>query len=126
MLPIIMTALLFAVLMLTFAPHVLDDDTADYIIVQTKIVCVGSDPVVSQYWDNAMVILIAAVQSIAMTAPWFAVLVLNLALRALDDDTPVSITVQTKSGVLWSLIQWLCSTGTTPWCSRPQPCCPTS
>ena len=99
---------------LTFVPHVLDDDTADYTIVQTKIVCVGSDPVVSQYWDNAMVILIAAVKSITMTALLFAVLMLKLALHVLDDDTPVSIKVQTKSGVLWSLIQSLCSTGTTP------------
>merc|ERR1712170_164198 len=43
-------------------------------------------PVVLQYIDNAMVILTTAILSIIMTAPVFAVLMLQLAPRLLDDD----------------------------------------
>merc|ERR1711907_240589 len=46
----------------------------------------ATDPVVLQYLDNAMVILTTAILSIIMTAPLFAVLMLQLAPRLLDDD----------------------------------------
>merc|ERR1712070_769307 len=59
----------------------------DYITVQIKSgVFVATDPVVLQYLDNAMVILTTAILSIIMTAPLFAVLMLQLAPRLLDDD----------------------------------------
>merc|ERR1712226_1706092 len=59
----------------------------DYITVQIKSgAFVESDPVVVQYLDNAMVILTTAILSIIMTAPLFAVLMLQLAPRLLDDD----------------------------------------
>merc|ERR1712070_637001 len=59
----------------------------DYITVQIKSgVFVETDPVVLQYLDNAMVILTTAILSIIMTAPLFAVLMLKLAPRLLDDD----------------------------------------
>merc|ERR1712100_764712 len=59
----------------------------DYITVQIKSgVFVATDPVVLQYLDNAMVILTTAILSIIMTAPLFAVLILQLAPRLLDDD----------------------------------------
>merc|ERR1712139_663124 len=48
---------------------------------------VGTDPVIVQYLDNAMVILTTAILSIIMTAPLFAVLMLQLAPRLLDDDS---------------------------------------
>merc|ERR1712146_244786 len=58
----------------------------DYITVQIKSgAFVETDPVVLQYLDNAMVILTTAILSI-MTAPLFAVLMLQLAPRLLDDD----------------------------------------
>merc|ERR1719231_1929542 len=59
----------------------------DYITVQIKAgVFSETDPVVLQYLDNAMVILTTAILSIIMTAPLFAVLMLQLAPRLLDDD----------------------------------------
>merc|ERR1712188_214576 len=59
----------------------------DYITVQIKSgVFVETDPVVVQYLENAMVILTTAILSIIMTAPLFAVLMLQLAPRLLDDD----------------------------------------
>merc|ERR1712100_535910 len=59
----------------------------DYITVQIKGgVFVATDPVVLQYLDNAMVILTTAILSIIMTAPLFAVLMLQFAPRLLDDD----------------------------------------
>merc|ERR1712125_57243 len=59
----------------------------DYITVQIKSgVYVESDPVVVQYLENAMVILTTAILSIIMTAPLFAVLMLKMAPRLLDDD----------------------------------------
>merc|ERR1712118_437286 len=59
----------------------------DYITLQIKSgVFVATDPVVLQYLDNAMVILTTAILSIIMTAPLFAVLMLQLAPRLLDDD----------------------------------------
>merc|ERR1712124_212076 len=47
---------------------------------------VDTDPVIMQYLENAMVILTTAILSIIMTAPLFAVLMLQLAPRLLDDD----------------------------------------
>merc|ERR1711871_479010 len=59
----------------------------DYITLQIKSgEFVATDPVVLQYLDNAMVILTTAILSIIMTAPLFAVLMLQLAPRLLDDD----------------------------------------
>jgi NhaP-type Na+/H+ or K+/H+ antiporter len=59
----------------------------DFITVQIKAgVFSESDPAVLQYLDNAMVILTTAILSIIMTAPLFAVLMLQLAPRLLDDD----------------------------------------
>merc|ERR1712046_153808 len=59
----------------------------DFITVQIKAgVFAENDPVVLQYLDNAMVILTTAILSIIMTAPLFAVLMLQLAPRLLDDD----------------------------------------
>jgi len=59
----------------------------DFITVQIKSgVFSETDPVVLQYLDNAMVILTTAILSIIMTAPLFAVLMLQLAPRLLDDD----------------------------------------
>merc|ERR1712028_78594 len=59
----------------------------DHITVQiTSGVFVETDPVVVQYTENAMVILTTAILSIIMTAPLFAVLMLQLAPRLLDDD----------------------------------------
>merc|ERR1712226_783717 len=59
----------------------------DFITVQIKSgVFSESDPVVLQYLDNAMVILTTAILSIIMTAPLFAVLMLQLAPRLLDND----------------------------------------
>merc|ERR1712146_278905 len=59
----------------------------DYITVQIQSgVFVESDPVVLQFLENAMVILTTAILSIIMTAPLFAVLMLQLAPRLLDDD----------------------------------------
>merc|ERR1711934_890289 len=48
---------------------------------------VDTDPVIMQYVENAMVILTTAILSIIMTAPLFAVLMLQLAPRLLDDDS---------------------------------------
>merc|ERR1711998_57721 len=48
---------------------------------------VATDPAIMQYLDNAMVILTTAILSIIMTAPLFAVLMLQLAPRLLDDDS---------------------------------------
>jgi NhaP-type Na+/H+ or K+/H+ antiporter len=47
---------------------------------------IETDPVTVQYLENAMVILTTAILSIIMTAPLFAVLMLQLAPRLLDDD----------------------------------------
>jgi NhaP-type Na+/H+ or K+/H+ antiporter len=59
----------------------------DYITVQIKSgVFVEADPAVQQFLDNSMVILTTAILSIIMTAPLFAVLMLKLAPRLLDDD----------------------------------------
>merc|ERR1719408_457220 len=59
----------------------------DYITVQIKSgVFVETDPAVVQFLENAMVILTTAILSIIMTAPLFAVLMLQLAPRLLDDD----------------------------------------
>merc|ERR1712227_742154 len=59
----------------------------DYITLQINSgEFVATDPVVLQYLDNAMVILTTAILSIIMTAPLFAVLMLQLAPRLLDDD----------------------------------------
>jgi len=58
---------------------------------------VDTDPVIAQYLENAMVILTTAIISIIMTAPLFAVLMVQLAPRLLDDDSkdieekPVSV-----------------------------------
>jgi len=60
----------------------------DFITVQIKSgKFVATDPMVLQYLDNAMVILTTAILSIIMTAPLFAVLMLQLAPRLLDDDS---------------------------------------
>jgi NhaP-type Na+/H+ or K+/H+ antiporter len=60
----------------------------DFITVQIKSgAFVATDPMVLQYLDNAMVILTTAILSIIMTAPLFAVLMLQLAPRLLDDDS---------------------------------------
>jgi len=48
---------------------------------------VGTDPVTAQYLENAMVILTTAIISIIMTAPLFAVLMVQLAPRLLDHDS---------------------------------------
>jgi NhaP-type Na+/H+ or K+/H+ antiporter len=59
----------------------------DYITVQIKSGnFIETDPEVLQFLDNAMVILTTAILSIIMTAPLFAVLMLQLAPRLLDDD----------------------------------------
>jgi len=59
----------------------------DYITLQINTgEFVATDPVVLQYLDNAMVILTTAILSIIMTAPLFAVLMLQFAPRLLDDD----------------------------------------
>jgi len=59
----------------------------DHITSQIKSgVFVEADPVVVQYTENAMVILTTAILSIIMTAPLFAVLMVKLAPRLLDDD----------------------------------------
>lgn len=59
----------------------------DYITVQIKAgTFIETDPEVVQFLDNAMVILTTAILSIIMTAPLFAVLMLQLAPRLLDDD----------------------------------------
>merc|ERR1712139_95438 len=59
----------------------------DYITVQIKSgALIETDPEVLQFLDNAMVILTTAILSIIMTAPLFAVLMLQLAPRLLDDD----------------------------------------
>merc|ERR1712146_68531 len=59
----------------------------DFITVQIQSgVFVESDPAVQQFLANAMVILTTAILSIIMTAPLFAVLMLQLAPRLLDDD----------------------------------------
>merc|ERR1712226_348028 len=59
----------------------------DYITVQIESgMLVETDPVVVQYLQNARVILTTAILSIIMTAPLFAVLMLKLAPRLLDDD----------------------------------------
>merc|ERR1712025_1436985 len=59
----------------------------DYITLQINSgEFVATDPVVLQYLDNAMVILTTAILSIIMTAPLFAVLMLQFAPRLLDDD----------------------------------------
>lgn len=59
----------------------------DYITVQIESgMFVNTDPVVVQYLENARVILTTAILSIIMTAPLFAVLMLKLAPRLLDDD----------------------------------------
>jgi NhaP-type Na+/H+ or K+/H+ antiporter len=59
----------------------------DYITVQIKSgKFIENDPEVVQFLDNAMVILTTAILSIIMTAPLFAVLMLQLAPRLLDDD----------------------------------------
>merc|ERR1719329_1262455 len=59
----------------------------DYIMVQ---VAAGemeeADPEVKQFLENAMVILTTAILSIIMTAPLFAVLMLQFAPRLLDED----------------------------------------
>merc|ERR1711988_1789012 len=56
----------------------------DYITVQIKSgVFIETDPEVLQFLDNAMVILTTAILSIIMTAPLFAVLLLQLALACL-------------------------------------------
>merc|ERR1712193_322993 len=47
---------------------------------------VDTDPLIVQYVENAMVILTTAILSIIMTAPLFAVLMVRLAPRLLDDD----------------------------------------
>merc|ERR1712178_102600 len=59
----------------------------DHITAQiTKGVFVEGSAEVQQYTDNAMVILTTAILSIIMTAPLFAVLMLKMAPRLLDDD----------------------------------------
>jgi len=86
--------------MLKIGPRMPDDNTLEYFTVQMKRgVFVESDPVVLQYRNIAMVILTIARMPIIMTAPLFAVLMLKLALRVLDDDTLGYTTVQIKSGV---------------------------
>jgi len=61
----------------------------DFITVQIKSgVFDETDPVVLQYLDNAMVILTTAILSIIMTAPLFAVLMVQLAPRLLEDNSP--------------------------------------
>ena len=92
---------LFALLMLKIAPRVPADDTLEYLTVQMKTgVFVESDPIVLQYRSIAMLILTNTRLSIIMTALLFAVLMLKLAPRVLDDDTVGRITMQIKSGVL--------------------------
>jgi NhaP-type Na+/H+ or K+/H+ antiporter len=60
----------------------------DHITAQiTRGVFVEGSAEVQQYTDNAMVILTTAVLSIIMTAPLFAVLMVQLAPRLLDDDS---------------------------------------
>merc|ERR1712023_583427 len=60
----------------------------DYITVQIQAGnMVESDPAVQQYLANAMVILTTAILSIIMTAPLFAVLMLQFAPKLLDDDS---------------------------------------
>lgn len=62
----------------------------DFITVQIKSgVFDETDPVVLQYLDNAMVILTTAILSIIMTAPLFAVLMVQLAPRLLEDNSRV-------------------------------------
>jgi NhaP-type Na+/H+ or K+/H+ antiporter len=53
---------------------------------------VESDPKIQQFLANAMVILTTAILSIIMTAPLFAVLMLQLAPRLLDDDSKAEAT----------------------------------
>merc|ERR1719198_1893043 len=60
----------------------------DHIMVQvSQGNWIDSDPVIVQYLENAMVILTTAILSIIMTAPLFAVLMLQMAPRLLDDDS---------------------------------------
>jgi len=60
----------------------------DFITVQIKSGAFNeTDPVVLQYLDNAMVILTTAILSIIMTAPLFAVLMVQLAPRLLEDNS---------------------------------------
>ena len=99
-----MTAPLFALLMLKIALRVPDDDTFEHLTMQMKSgVLVESDPVVLQYRNIAMVILNIARLSILMTALLFAVLMLKLAPRVLEDDTLGYIKVQVESGVFVQL-----------------------
>jgi len=51
---------------------------------------VATDPVIAQYLGNAMVILTTAIISIIMTAPLFAVLMVQLAPHLLDDDSEIN------------------------------------
>ena len=90
--------------MLKIAPRVPGDDTLEYFTVQMKSgVLVESDPLVLQYRNIAMVIPTIATLSIIMTAPLFAVLMLMLAPRVLDDDTLGYIRVESKTGVFAQL-----------------------
>jgi NhaP-type Na+/H+ or K+/H+ antiporter len=59
----------------------------DHINVQVKLgKMMAGSPEYLQFLDNAMVILTTAILSIIMTAPLFAVLMLQFAPRLLDDD----------------------------------------